>query len=592
MKIFSRVDTSTVRQTLNLYIEEAKRDKRTTLTYMTLIPLGHFLYIVLLPLLISLIIQTLLTDPQSQTLYWLIGGMVVTSLLTLIVNFNAFPALFNQEEAACTRLTVRAQDTLLQHSHQFFANKKVGTLAGDINNFGRSYISVFDAVFLQAMPILVNFVTSLIIIAILSPMLFLPLTLLTTFVVLHSMHALNKRSKYRNKRKILMSKLFGSLADIISNQSLVRLFSAQQAETANIREERLEIQRIAKKEIDVIEHESIVRQFVLFSFQILIIVLCIYLFQQHTLSIAALIFTITYLGRITGSMFNISAIVRNIEQGFLDASAVTELLYEEPEVKDIDGAVDLRVDKGLVRFDNVSFQYKDSSAISVINSLDLTIKPRERIGLAGHSGGGKTTMTQLLLRLFDVQKGTIQIDGQDISLVTQQSLRDNIAYVPQEPLLFHRTLRENIAYGKPDATDEEVIDAARRAYAYDFITAQPQQLDTVVGERGVKLSGGQRQRIAIARAIIKDAPILILDEATSALDSESEVYIQKALDELMRNKTCLVVAHRLSTIAKLDRIIVLENGRLIEQGTHQALIHSRGTYSKLWAHQTGGIIEE
>lgn len=389
-----------------------------------------------------------------------------------------------------------------------------------------------------------------------------------------------------------MSKLFGSLADIISNQSLVRLFSAQQAETANIREERLEIQRIAKKEIDVIEHESIVRQFVLFSFQIVIIVLCIYLFQQHTLSIAALIFTITYLGRITGSMFNISAIVRNIEQGFLDASAVTELLYEEPEVKDIDGAVDLRVDKGLVRFDNVSFQYKDSSAISVINSLDLTIKPRERIGLAGHSGGGKTTMTQLLLRLFDVQKGTIQIDGQDISLVTQQSLRDNIAYVPQEPLLFHRTLRENIAYGKPDATDEEVIDAARRAYAYDFIMAQPQQLNTVVGERGVKLSGGQRQRIAIARAIIKDAPILILDEATSALDSESEMYIQKALDELMRNKTCLVVAHRLSTIAKLDRIIVLENGRLIEQGTHEALIHSRGTYSKLWAHQTGGIIEE
>ena len=389
-----------------------------------------------------------------------------------------------------------------------------------------------------------------------------------------------------------MSKLFGSLADIISNQSLVRLFSAQHAETANIREERLEIQRIAKKEIDVIEHESIVRQFVLFSFQIVIIVLCIYLFQQHTLSIAALIFTITYLGRITGSMFNISAIVRNIEQGFLDASAVTELLYEEPEVKDIDGAVDLRVDKGLVRFDNVSFQYKDSSAISVINSLDLTIKPRERIGLAGHSGGGKTTMTQLLLRLFDVQKGTIQIDGQDISLVTQQSLRDNIAYVPQEPLLFHRTLRENIAYGKPDATDEEVIDAARRAYAYDFIMAQPQQLDTVVGERGVKVSGGQRQRIAIARAIIKDAPILILDEATSALDSESEVYIQKALDELMSNKTCLVVAHRLSTIAKLDRIIVLENGRLIEQGTHEALIHSRGTYSKLWAHQTGGIIEE
>ena len=592
MQIFSRVDTSTVRQTLNLYIEEAKRDKWTTLAYMVLIPLGHFLYIVLLPLLISLIIGTLLTDPHSPSLFWLVFGMIVTSVLTLVVNYNAFPALFNQEEAACTRLTVRAQDTLLQHSHQFFANKKVGTLAGDINNFGRSYISVFDAVFLQAMPILVNFVTSLVIIAVLSPILFLPLTLLTAFVVLHSIHALNVRSKYRNKRKVLMSKLFGSLADIISNQSLVRLFSAQQAETASIRKERLEIQHIAKQEIDVIERESIVRQSVLFGFQIVIVILCIYFFQQDALSIAALIFIITYLGRITGSMFNISAIVRNIEQGFLDASAVTELLYEEPEVKDVDGAIDLQVDKGLITFENVSFQYKDSNALAVIDCLNLNIKPRERVGLAGHSGGGKTTLTQLLLRLFDVQKGTVRIDGQDISVVTQQSLRNNIAYVPQEPLLFHRTLRENISYGKPDATDEEIIEAARRAYAYDFIMAQPKQLDTIVGERGVRLSGGQRQRIAIARAIIKDAPILILDEATSALDSESELYIQKALDELMRDKTCLVVAHRLSTIAKLDRIIVLENGCLIEQGPHDSLIHSRGTYSKLWAHQTGGIIEE
>lgn len=592
MKIFSRIDTSTARHTLQLYVEEAKRDKYQTLTYLILIPIGHFLYIVLLPLLISLIMQTLLTDPHSSSLYWLVGGMIATSIATLIVNFNGFPALFNQEEAACTRLTLRAQDTLLRHSHQFFANKKVGTLAGDINNFGRSYISVFDSIFLQAVPIIVNFITSLIIIAILAPLLFVPLAVLTMFVVFHSVHSLNARAPYRNRRKVLMSTLYGSLADIIANQSLVRLFSGHDQELHTINSERKAVQQIAKKEIDIIENESMIRQSVIFGFQIGIIVLCIYLFQQNLLAIAGLVFIITYLGRITGSMFNISAIIRNIEQGFLDASAVTELLFETPEVQDKKGAKDLVVSKGEIVFDNVSFHYQDSQESSVICDLNLTITPGERIGLAGHSGGGKTTLTQLLLRLFDIQEGAITFDGQNIAEVTQKSLRDCISYVPQEPLLFHRTLRENIAYGKANASDEEILDAARRAYALDFITDLPHGLDTVVGERGVKLSGGQRQRIAIARAIIKNAPILILDEATSALDSKSELYIQRALAELMRGKTCLVVAHRLSTIAKLDRILVLENGAILESGTHDHLVKTNGIYAKLWSHQSGGFIEE
>jgi ATP-binding cassette subfamily B protein len=212
--------------------------------------------------------------------------------------------------------------------------------------------------------------------------------------------------------------------------------------------------------------------------------------------------------------------------------------------------------------------------------------------VVGHSGSGKTTLTRLLLRFSDIESGAIMIDGQDIGNVTQKSLRESIAYVPQEPMLFHRSLRENIAYGKPNATMKEITAAAEKANALEFIKKLPDGFETTVGERGVKLSGGQRQRIAIARAILKDAPILVLDEATSALDSDSEKLIQDALSKLMKGRTSIVVAHRLSTIAKLDRIIVLEDGQIAEQGSHDELLKQKGTYAKLWAHQSGGFIEE
>jgi len=217
----------------------------------------------------------------------------------------------------------------------------------------------------------------------------------------------------------------------------------------------------------------------------------------------------------------------------------------------------------------------------------------KRSAVVGASGSGKTTLTKLLLRFADIDSGKITIDGQDISEVTQASLRAKIAYVPQEPLLFHRSVCENIAYGRPDATDTEIEEAAKKAGAYDFIVGLKDGFDTMVGERGIKLSGGQRQRVAIARAILKDAPILVLDEATSALDSESEALIQKSLETLMENRTSIVIAHRLSTIAKLDRIIVLKNGKIVEDGSHDELINKkRGGYAKLWARQSGGFIEE
>jgi ATP-binding cassette subfamily B protein len=276
----------------------------------------------------------------------------------------------------------------------------------------------------------------------------------------------------------------------------------------------------------------------------------------------------------------------------LDASKITEILSQTPEVRDLPNAKPLRIKSATIALENVAFNYNDSQGQSVFKKLNLHIPAGQSVGLVGKSGGGKSTLTHLLLRYMDVTGGKILVDDKDIATHTQESLRGAIAYVPQEPYLFHRSLRENIAYGKPGANDKEILAAARQANAIEFIKTLPDGLDTIVGERGVKLSGGQRQRIAIARAILKNAPILVLDEATSALDSESEKLIQEALEKLMVGRTSIVIAHRLSTIAKLDRIIVLDNGKIAEDGSHAELLEKRGVYERLWKHQSGGFIEE
>jgi len=592
-RFFTRTDSETTKATIALYKEEVKHDKKRLLGATILIPIATTSLIVVQPLLLSLVIQYLITHPHDFTpVYYLVGGMAVSGLVTIILNDRGYRWLFNHEEYISTRLTNRAVTHLLARSHSFFANHKIGSLTGDVISFTRSYLSIMDAVFLQALAIVVNILASLVIIAILSPVLLVPLLLLTMSILIMSFRSFKKRSIFRNERKRMMSHLNGTIADIIGNSLLVRVFARRNQEVSSVIEERKAIDVIAGKEVNIIQNEADLRYIVLLLFQIATILICVWLFAHDNISIAALIFAITYLGRVTGSLFNITGFIRQIEQGFLDAAPITRILSEEIEVKDVAGAKALTVTTGEIVCDHISFRYNDNEKEFVFDDMSLAIPAGQRIGLAGHSGGGKTTFTQLLLRFADVQNGKILIDGQNISQVTQTSLHAGISYVPQDPFLFHRTLRENIAYGRPNATDDEIMDAACKAHAMEFIEKLPEGLDTVVGERGVKLSGGQRQRIAIARAILKDAPILILDEATSALDSDSEKLIQSSLDELMKGRTAIVVAHRLSTISKLDRIIVLDDGAIIEDGTHDGLLRLGGVYAQLWSHQSGGFIEE
>jgi ATP-binding cassette subfamily B protein len=294
---------------------------------------------------------------------------------------------------------------------------------------------------------------------------------------------------------------------------------------------------------------------------------------------------------VTGQLWSINEVIRNYNKVIGDAHEMVDILHLPASVRDL-YETDLVVSQGLIEIDDITFGHDDQHDEPLFEHFDLTVLPGEKVGLVGQSGSGKTTLTRLLLRFSDLGAGQIRIDGQDIAGVRQRSLRRQISYVPQEPLLFHRSLRENIAYGLPGATAEQVIDAARRAYALEFIESLPNGFDTLVGERGVKLSGGQRQRIAIARAILKDARILVLDEATSALDSESEVHIQRALAQAMAGRTTLVIAHRLSTIQAMDRILVMDTGRIIEQGSHRELLAAHGVYASLWAHQSGGFLSE
>jgi ATP-binding cassette subfamily B protein len=316
----------------------------------------------------------------------------------------------------------------------------------------------------------------------------------------------------------------------------------------------------------------------------------VFLWQSGVITVGDFVLIQVYIIGLVSRIWGIGGSMRRLFSSFADAHEMIEIFETPYSVADAPDAKRLSVTAGGISMEDVSFSFTGERG--VFEGFSLAVRAGEKVALVGPSGAGKSTVTKLLLRMYDVAEGAIRIDGQDIRTVTQDSLRENISFVPQEPILFHRSLKENIRYGRPDATDEQVIEAAKKAHCHEFISKLPLGYDTHVGERGVKLSGGERQRVAIARAILKDAPILILDEATSALDSESEALIQDALHVLMEGKTVIVIAHRLSTIMTMDRIVVIENGKIAAEGTHDDLVAQGGLYQKLWSIQAGGFLKD
>lgn len=321
-----------------------------------------------------------------------------------------------------------------------------------------------------------------------------------------------------------------------------------------------------------------------------LLVLSANMYIDGAVSLTVVVLIQLYVVKLIAATMDIAEIIKRYEMYMGSAYEPVRTMLIEPTIKNKIVTTSLGLCNGSeISFENVTFRYGDGNRTAISN-FSLTVRTGEKIGIVGYSGSGKTTLTKLLMRFMDIQKGCIRLGGVDISDMDQQDLRTNIAYVPQEPLLFHRSIAENIAYGKPDATRKLIERLADDAFVTEFASDMPEGLETLVGEHGVKLSGGQRQRVAIARAMIKNAPILILDEATSALDSRSEKYIQKALWKLMKGKTAIVIAHRLSTIQKLDRIIVVDKGRIVQSGSHNELLNQAGIYAELWNHQSGGYI--
>ncbi len=544
------------------------------------------------PFIIAQLLQQLQSGSLTLNNAWpLIFLYALTQIYGEIIGWriNLF-LTWTMETASQRDLYKKIFDTLTKQSLTFHSNRFGGALVSQTTKLISSFERFWDTIIFQLVPSVAGITAAVVILSFVFWQYAIVLVvLIVAFVILviFGSRFLVKRNRDEAQASTAVN---AYVADAITNVIAIKSHGMEQ------------------DELDILTHRAAtwrekslatMRGFLLVStgysglialLNITVLIAAVWASEYKLISIAAVYLAITYTFTVARQLWEMNSIMRNYNRIMGDAHDMAEILRLEPEVSDASQRK-LIVSKGTVSINKLRFTH-DENTTPLFKDFSLTIAAGQRIGLVGHSGSGKTTIMKLLLRFADIDRGTIKIDNQNIAKVTQESLRNNIAYVPQEPMLFHRSLRENIAYGKTDATDEEIEKATKQANAFEFIKKLPKGLDTVVGERGIKLSGGQRQRVAIARAILKDAPILVLDEATSALDSQSEKLIQDALSKLMQGRTSIVIAHRLSTIAKLDRIIVLDNGQIAEQGSHAELLKQKGIYATLWSHQSGGFIEE
>ncbi len=488
------------------------------------------------------------------------------------------------------KLKQNSYDYLIEHSYSFFTNNFAGSLVQKVNRFARAFETLTDRILWDILPLFTRIFFIIIVVSFINKWIALIIFIWIVIFLAFSFFFSKWKFKYDVLVAEIDSKTTGYLADTIANQNTIQLFSAQKFESTgykNITNQQAKATKFSWNLDSVIDA---VQSFLAFAIEFLLFYFTIKYWERGLVTVGVFVLLQVYIINLIDQLWGFARIVRNIYQSYADAKELVEILLLPHEIKDVSEAKELNVNKGEIKFENLNFNFNETR--SVLEDINLIIKPGEKVALIGPSGAGKTTFVRLLLRLYSPTSGKILIDGQDIAKTTQKSLRENISMVPQDPILFHRTLAENIAYGKQGAKMINIEAAAKLAHCDDFIANLPYKFETYVGERGIKLSGGERQRVAIARAILKAAPILILDEATSSLDSNSEMLIQDALSNLMKGKTTIVIAHRLSTIQKMDRIIVIDGGKIIEQGSHNELLKQKNSlYKKLWELQAGGFLK-
>ena len=506
---------------------------------------------------------------------WRLAGLVLVQL----------------QSRAIAELSIEAMDELFAKDAGFFHNNFAGSLTKRVLGYARRFEDAFDVFAFSICGNLFPLAFVLIVLARFSGWLLVVLVGMLAVAFLCLRPLIRRRHRLVRIREEASNVLAGHVADSIANAETVRAFAREREEAAtharNVHDFTTKMRRswqYQNTRVDIVTSPLYVLT------NALGLVMALAVGRGSGFAIEAVFLTFSYFAHATRVMWEFNRIYRNLESALTDAAQFTELLLDPPAIVDPDPVEPLQPRDASVRFRTVRFAHAARPAL--FDGFDLAIAAGEKVGLVGRSGGGKTTLTRLLLRFADIDAGAIEIGGQNIATIAQSALRSFIATVPQEPAMFHRSIAENIRIGRPSASDAEIRRAADLAHAGEFIDALPAGYDTLVGERGIKLSGGQRQRIAIARALLKDAPILVLDEATSALDSESENHIQQALWTLMQARTTIVIAHRLSTVRRMDRLVVLEAGAIVEHGRHDQLLARGGHYAALWQHQSGGFLED